>query len=59
VSELGNFIEIEAIDKDGSIGKDKLLLQCKYYLNLFKIPKENLISVSYSDLKLTKKIGMQ
>ena len=55
VKELGTFIEIEAIDKNGSIGKEKLLLQCEYYLDLFNIPKENLISFSYSDLKLNGK----
>ncbi len=56
VKDLGTFIEIEAIDKNGDIGKEKLLLQCEYYLNLFNIQKENLISVSYSDLKLNKGI---
>ncbi len=55
VKELGTFIEIEAIDKDGSIGKDKLLLQCEYYMELFNISRENLISVSYSDLMLREK----
>lgn len=50
VQKLGNFIEIEAIDKDGTIGKENLLEQCKHYLDLFEISEENLISVSYSDL---------
>jgi len=45
-------VEIEAIDSDGKIGKDKLLEQCNFYLNLFKIKQENLISNSYSDLLL-------
>jgi adenylate cyclase, class 2 len=54
VEELGTFIEIEAIDNDGVIGKDKLLEQCKFFLDLFKIPQEDLISVSYSDLLLQK-----
>lgn len=52
VKELGTFIEIEAIDLDGSIGEDQLLKQCEAYLKLFKIPQDNLISVSYSDLIL-------
>jgi hypothetical protein len=30
----------------------KLLEQCQNYLDLFDIPKRNLISVSYSDLLL-------
>ncbi|HSW54247.1 MAG TPA: class IV adenylate cyclase [Ignavibacteriaceae bacterium] len=50
VSELGPFVEIEAIDKDGSIGYDKLLEQCNYYLNLLPITKDDLIEISYSDL---------
>lgn len=52
VEGLGEFVEIEAIDSDGNIGKDKLFKQCEFFLDLFKIPKENLISVSYSDLLL-------
>lgn len=53
VKDLGTYIEIEAIDKDGSIGQEELLKQCELYLNLFNIPKENLISNSYSDLILS------
>lgn len=52
VKGLGTFVEIEAIDEDGSIGKEKLLKQCEKYLELFEISKENLVSVSYSDLLL-------
>ena len=54
VKDLGTFVEIEAIDPDGTIGKEKLLEQCNYYLDLFKIRKEDLISNSYSDLLLKK-----
>ncbi len=54
VKDLGTFVEIEAIDPDGSIGKDKLLEQCQFYLDLFKISKEDLISNSYSDLLMKK-----
>ena len=54
VENLGTFVEIEAQDKDGSIGKEKLLEQCNFFLDLFKIPQENLISVSYSDLLLAQ-----
>jgi adenylate cyclase, class 2 len=54
VKDLGTFIEIEAIDKDESIGKEKLLEQCQFYLDLFEISKDDLISVSYSDLMLEK-----
>lgn len=50
VSRLGSFVEIEAIDEDGSIGEEKLYEQCQYYLKLFEIPGENLVAESYSDL---------
>lgn len=53
VKNLGTFVEIEAIDRDGSIGKDILLEQCKHYLELFNIPQDDLISNSYSDLMLS------
>ncbi len=55
VMGLGTFVEIEAIDTDGTIGELELLNQCEFHLELFGIPKENLISVSYSDLILEKK----
>lgn len=54
VKELGTFMEIEAIDEDGSIGKEKLLKQCNQYLKQFDIKESDLISVSYSDLLLEK-----
>jgi predicted adenylyl cyclase CyaB len=54
VEGLGTFMEIEAIDKDGTIGKEKLLAQCSEYLALFGISSGDLISVSYSDLLLAK-----
>jgi predicted adenylyl cyclase CyaB len=50
VKGLGTFVEIEAIDNDGSIGKEKLLEQCNLYLKKFNISKEDLISSSYSDM---------
>ncbi len=52
IEELGNFVEIEAIDSDGSIGEEQLRKQCQYYLDLFKIRAEDLIDVSYSDMVL-------
>lgn len=54
VKDLGTFMEIEAIDSNGSIGKEKLLEQCESYLKLFGISKNDLISESYSDLLLNK-----
>ena len=52
VANLGTFMEIEAIDKDRTIGKDKLQEQCQYYLNLFNISEMDLLSESYSDMVL-------
>lgn len=54
VKNLGNFIEIEAIDETGFISEEKLLKQCEYYLELFGVKDEDLVSVSYSDLILGK-----
>ena len=55
VKNLGTFIEIEAMNKDAKFGKKRLLEQCKQYMECLKIPKENLVSKSYSDLLLSKK----
>jgi predicted adenylyl cyclase CyaB len=52
VKNLGSFVEIEAIDADGTIGKEKLYEQCNHYLQLFRISPEDLVRVSYSDLLL-------
>lgn len=54
VEGLGNFVEVEAIDKDGSIGKEKLQAQCDEYAALFDISSENFCSVSYSDMVLAE-----
>ena len=54
VVDLGSFVEIEAIDKDGTIGEEKLREQCQYYLDLFQIQAEDLIEVSYSDMMIDK-----
>ena len=47
-------MEIEAIDKDDSIGKDKLMEQCNFYLQAFRIPEEDLLTASYSDMLLVR-----
>jgi len=53
VESLGTFVEVEAIDKDGSIGKEKLQVQCNEYAALFGIAAEDYCSVSYSDMILS------
>lgn len=50
VKNLGTFMEIEAIDWDGSIGTDKLQEQCEYYAKAMNIAKKDLVKGSYSDL---------
>ncbi len=55
VKDLGTFVEIEAIDKDGTIGKEKLLEQCGFYTRLFEIKEEDLLNCSYSDMVLERK----
>lgn len=55
VRDLGNFIEIEAIDTNGSIGEQRLLEQCREYIGLFGITEHELVDGSYSDLLLKNK----
>jgi adenylate cyclase, class 2 len=54
VEGLGSFVEVEAIDSDGSLGIEKLKEQCNVYAHLFSIRQEDFIAESYSDL-LAKK----
>ena len=50
VEGLGSFIEVEAIDKTGDFGLEKLQEQCDIYKRFFNIQEEDFISDSYSDL---------
>ena len=50
VQHLGTFVEVEAIDRDGTIGINVLRKQCDEYLRLFDIREDDLVSTSYSDL---------
>lgn len=50
VEGLGTFVEIEAIDKDGSIGEKRLFEQCRYFMEKFGVGEEDLLSHSYSDM---------
>ena len=53
VKGLGSFVEIEAIDLDGSLGDEQLFAQCQLFLDLFRIIPNDLVAVSYSDLLLS------
>jgi len=48
VTQLGTFIEVEAIDNNNNIGIEKLKEQCDVYAKLFNIQTNDYISSSYS-----------
>jgi len=50
VQDLGSFVEIEAIAKDGEKTEAELLEQCRFYMNLLNIQSVDLLENSYSDM---------
>jgi adenylate cyclase class 2 len=52
VEGLGTFIEVEAIDTDGSITVEQLQEQCNYYAQFLGVQSVDYIAESYSDLLL-------
>ncbi len=54
VKNLGAFVEIEAIDEDGSIGLENLREQCSHFMKQLGIEKRDLVDVAYADLLLNK-----
>ena len=56
VTGLGSFIEVEAIDRNGDIGSQKLKEQCEHYAHFFGINTEDYIALSYSDMILEKEL---
>ncbi|MFD2515506.1 class IV adenylate cyclase [Pontibacter locisalis] len=50
IEGLGSFIEIEAIDLEGSVGLEVLQQQCDYYKDLLQISDEDLVTSAYTDL---------
>lgn len=54
VKKLGTFVEIEVRGEEDA-KKEKLLEQCQYYLKLFNISSEDLVSTSYSDILMETK----
>jgi len=57
VQGLGTFVEVEAIDKDGSIGKAQLQKQCDFYAALLQVDKADFVAISYSDMVLANGLG--
>lgn len=55
VEGLGSFVEIEAIDRTGAIGRERLMEQCQHYLRLLGINDVDLLAQSYSDMLMAKK----
>jgi adenylate cyclase class 2 len=54
VDGLGKFVEIEAIDDEGTIGKEKLGQQCRHYMDLLGIGDSDLVELSYRELALSQ-----
>lgn len=52
VAGLGSFVEVEAIDRDGTHSRHQLHGQCRRWLEDLGIDQADLIPVSYSDLLL-------
>ncbi len=50
VQHLGRFIEVEAIDENGTAGLQKLQEQCAYYAAYFNIDATQYLHNSYSDM---------
>jgi predicted adenylyl cyclase CyaB len=54
VEGLGTFIEVEAIDNNGTCAIGDLQNQCNYYASFFEVHQNDYIQNSYSDLLLEK-----
>lgn len=54
VKGLGSFVEIEAIDDEGTLGEPFIRKQCNAYLEAFNIEENDLLTHSYSDLLLNE-----
>jgi adenylate cyclase, class 2 len=50
IEGLGTFVEVEAIDRTGEIGMEKLKTQCNYYAAFLGIQLQDYIAQSYSDM---------
>jgi adenylate cyclase, class 2 len=50
IADLGTFVEVEAIDSDGSISVEKLQAQCEFYADFLGVKKSDYMAISYSDM---------
>lgn len=55
VAGLGTFLEVEAIDRDGTIGEEKLQAQCAHFIRFFGV--QAFQPLSYSDLLLREQVA--
>ena len=55
VEGLGDFMEVEAIDETGLIGREKLRSQCDFYASFFGIISSDFLEYSYSDMLISPK----
>ena len=54
VEGLGHFVEIEAIDSEGTLSQEQLLAQCQSFQAGLGIQPRDLVAGSYSDLLLAQ-----
>ncbi len=54
VEGLGHFVEIEAIDSEGTLSQEQLLAQCQSFQAGLGIQPHDLVAGSYSDLLLAQ-----
>jgi len=54
VDGLGSFLEIEAIDETGSVGRDQLRAQCREHMAALGVERGDLVGCSYSDMLLER-----
>lgn len=54
IPNLGQFIEVEAIDSNNQMSIEALNEQCNFFINLFGIKQEDFEANSYSDLIIAK-----
>jgi adenylate cyclase, class 2 len=50
VENLGTFIEVEAVDRDGAFTTEALKAQCDKYFLFFGLTTDSIMAQSYSDL---------
>jgi adenylate cyclase class 2 len=50
ISDLGTFVEVEAIDETGQIDRETLKEQCNSFFSFFGFNRSDYISRSYSDM---------